>query len=366
MKALAAFEIKFVVSELQKLIGARLDRIFNPSPKEALLEFYSTTAKKAIVRATPNALYIASSKPSEALEPSSFCVVLRKYLKNSRLKAVFQHFSERVIEFDVSSSTTNYRLIFELFSRGNIILCDEKGMIIAAAERQSWSTRKIAAKEQYKLPPSRFNLFELKAEELFEMFKQSSRDSAVKVLASDLGLGGTYAEELCILSSVDKLTEPKKISGKDVEKILSAFKEMLVKKPQPVVVYEAGKIRDVVPFPLRYYERLEQKPFASYNEALDGVLTNAAVEEIRQNKDKPRLQKIASLKLRISNQEEMLKSMAASVDENRRKGELIYENYQEIKDILAEAKAKDFAALKKRKNVVSVDEKTLAITVDLQ
>jgi predicted ribosome quality control (RQC) complex YloA/Tae2 family protein len=364
MKALAALEIRFVVGELQKLIGARLDRVFHPSEKEVLLELYSTAAKKAIVRATPYALYIASSKPSEALAPSQFCLFLRKCLKNSRLAAVFQHSSERVVEMGFAAKDTNYRLIFELFSRGNIILCDGKGIILASAERQSWSTRKIQVKEPYKLPPSRFNIFDLKSQELESLFKQSSKDSAVKVLAADLGLGSVYAEELCILSSVDKLTDPKKISRKDIEKILSAFNEMLARKPSPVAVYDGGKIKDVVPFPLRYYAALEQKPYASYNEALDDVLTNAAVEEVQQTKDRPRQQKIASLKLRIAAQEEMVKSMASSVDENRRKGELIYENYQEVKDILAEAKAKKFAELKKRKNIKSLDEKTLLVAVE--
>jgi predicted ribosome quality control (RQC) complex YloA/Tae2 family protein len=364
MKALAALEIRFVVSELQKLIGARLDRLFNPSEKELLLELYSTAAKKAIVRATPYALYIASSKPSEAASPSQFCVFLRKYLKNSRLKAVFQHSSERIVEMSFSSKDGDFRLIFELFSRGNIILCDGKGTILALAERQSWSTRKIAPKEPYKLPPQKFNLFELTASQLGNLLKESNKDSLVKVLAADLGLGSTYAEELCILSSVNKLSDPKKISQADVEKIISAFNQLLSKQPQPAVVYDQGKIRDVVPFALRFYEGLEQKQFASYNEALDEVLTNAAFEEIAQDKDKPRQRLAESLKLRISMQEEMVKSMASSVDENRRKGEIIYENYQEIKAILAEAKAKDFTALKKRKNVSSVDEKSLLVNAE--
>ena len=42
----------------------------------------------------------------------------------------------------------------------------------------------------------------------------------------------------------------------------------------------------------------------------------------------------------------------------------IYENYQDVKDILAEAKAKKFAELKKRKNVKSVDEKSLSVTAE--
>jgi predicted ribosome quality control (RQC) complex YloA/Tae2 family protein len=364
MKGLAAFEIRFVVGELQRLVGARLDRVFHPSEKEVLLEFYSTAEKKAIVRVTPNSMYVASSKPSEASAPSPFCIVLRKYLKNSRLKAVFQHSSERVVEMAFSSKDADFRLIFELFSRGNTILCDGKGIIMALAERQSWSTRKMAPKEPYRLPPSRFNVFELKASELEGLFRQSAKDSVVKALAADLGLGSVYAEELCILSSVDKLSNPKEIPKKDIEKLLSAFKEMLAKKPSPVVVYDGGRAKDVVPFPLRFYDGLEQKRFATYNEALDEILTNAAFDEMQQNKDKPRQQKIAALTLRISMQEEMVKSLAASIDENRRKGELIYENYQEVKDILAEAKAKRFADLKKRKSVISVDEKTLMLAVE--
>ncbi|MBN2454848.1 NFACT family protein [Candidatus Woesearchaeota archaeon] len=368
MKALAALEIRFLVEELQLLLGARVDRIFHPSQKELLVELYSASTKKALLRAAlPYALYLASEKPSEPKQPSAFCLFLRKRLKNSRLKAFLQHSSERVVEMVFSSKNGDFRLVLELFSRGNIILCDASGTILAAAERQAWSTRKIAPKQPYALPPQKLDTFSLTVGKLQKALSESSRDSLVKALAADLGFGGVYAEEICLLSSVDKLSDPKKASPSDAEKIIKAISTLLKKKLQPVVVLKDGKPQDVVPFPLLHYKCLEEKLFRTYNEALDSVLTSAAFELLKEEKEAPAKRSTALLQRRISEQQEMVKNMARSIEENTKKGELIYEHYLEIKQLLADAKSKKPEELKKKHPLLnSVDGKTGKIIVELQ
>ena len=75
----------------------------------------------------------------------------------------------------------------------------------------------------------------------------------------------------------------------------------------------------------------------------------------------------------IKKQEDRLKALEKSVKENQRKGELIYENYQEIKQLLdninSDRKKMSWDELKKKyknnKLLKEIDEKTGKIMVDL-
>jgi predicted ribosome quality control (RQC) complex YloA/Tae2 family protein len=273
------------------------------------------------------------------------------------------------VELDFSSKNGLFRLIFELFSTGNIILCDETYTIQAAAEQQAWSTRKIAIKEVYKLPPQRFDIFSLTASQMQQSLRETNKDSLVKALAVDLGLGGVYAEELCLLSSLNKLSKPQLLGIDGIKKILSSWQQLLKKKPQPVVVFKDKTMHDVVPFPLRYYDGLEQKEFNSYNEALDFALTKAVLDEEKQLRERPKQQAIAALERRISEQRQMIQTLSKAVEENTRKGELMYEHYQELQQLLSAVKSKksSLQQLKEKHKILkNLDEKTWRITVELQ
>nr|MCU0405335.1 NFACT family protein [Chitinophagaceae bacterium] len=55
-------------------------------------------------------------------KPPMFCMLLRKYLSQARLKKIQQIKSERIVELRFETIDEEYSLVIELFANGNIIL----------------------------------------------------------------------------------------------------------------------------------------------------------------------------------------------------------------------------------------------------
>ncbi|MFH7903297.1 MAG: NFACT family protein, partial [Candidatus Aenigmatarchaeota archaeon] len=62
-------------------------------------------------------------------KPSSFQMILRKYIENQKIVNVIQKEFDKIVIFELSNSI---KLIIEFFSDGNIIILDNEGKIIDA------------------------------------------------------------------------------------------------------------------------------------------------------------------------------------------------------------------------------------------
>ena len=71
-----------------------------------------------------------------------------------------------------------------------------------------------------------YNLFDLKEEDLSLLLKNSKKDSLVTSLATELGLGGLYSEEVCLISNIDKNTNPKNIDENQTQLITNSIKKI--------------------------------------------------------------------------------------------------------------------------------------------
>jgi predicted ribosome quality control (RQC) complex YloA/Tae2 family protein len=182
----------------------------------------------------------------------------------------------------------------------------------------------------------KYNFLDLKINDLKALFKKTKKDSLVKCLAVDLGLGGVYSEEICLLSGIDKNEKPGKLKEKEINKILSIIKKIISKKINAVIVYKDKEAVDVLPFPLGFYKNFEIKKFKSFNEALDYYFTKEFKEERKEKSAYEK--KLEKLERIIEEQKLMIEGMKKGEKENRKKAELIYNNYQLIKEILDEIK----------------------------
>ena len=173
MKHFSAVEVQYMTAELQQLTGARLQQVYQTDRKQFTLLFHIRNKGSAILKVRlPYLLYLASDRQPGTV--SGFCSLLRKNLNNSTLKAITQPGFERIIQFDFSSKNTVFSLILELFSKGNIILLQEN-KILAVVEKQQWSTRKLAVKETYVLPPAAVNPLSLEDKQLLELLKSTNK-----------------------------------------------------------------------------------------------------------------------------------------------------------------------------------------------
>jgi len=265
---LSALEIHYIIKELQFLINGKIDKIYHPSKKEIILQFHVPNKGKQQLKIDAKSIYLTTHK-SPAKEPSGFCMYLRKKLTNSRLRKIKQLGFERIVEFEFETKEDKLSLIFELFSKGNIILTKNM-QILTAAERQKWATREIAPKKEYHYPKREYNLFELTIADIERLLSKTNKESIVKSLAIELGLGGIYAEEVCLLANIDKNEKPSKINP---EKLLKALKLLKNKKLNPKIIYKGKEIEDITPFELKIYANLKQEKIEIFSQALDNYFS---------------------------------------------------------------------------------------------
>ncbi len=363
---ITAFELKFLVEEFQQLVGARIDNIYHIMPKEIILQLHIPNIGKKILRIMPHLIYIASQKPEAPEKPSNFCVYLRKYIGGAKLREIRQRGFERIVEIIFEIKEKKYILIAELFDKCNVILCDGDGMILRPLEVQAWKEREIKPKEVYKGPKIKFDFSNINEGVLKEAL---GKRELVKALAADLGLGGVYAEEVCMVSGIDK--NKKEISGAELKKIFEAIKKLKTKNKSARIVYKNKEICDIVPVELLKYKDFEKKEFENYNSAFDEALTEKSFErkEVKTKQNK-QIEKIETI---INAQEKRLITLEEETEENKKKAEAIYEKYSTVNEIMTEIKKArekySWDEIKKRLKghgvVKEINEKTGEIVVEI-
>lgn len=373
-KELSSLDLHYLIDEFQVLIGAKIEQIYQIGKEELFFQFHVPSKGKHLLRVQLGKLiYFATSKTGIPEKPPGFCVYLRKRLKNARLREIKQVGFERVIEILLETKDQKYKLIIESFSTGNIILCDESNTILSPLERQEWKDRSIRSKEIYKLPAREHKILEINQQDLKSILIKSDKESLVKSLAIEFSLGGTYAEEVCALSKVDKNLKPNQLSDKEIEDIFKAITIILNADASPQIIFKDDAPKDITPIQLTIYKDFKSLPADSFNSALDSILTKKAENEELKHTEKKGQTKLNKIEKMIKEQQYRIDGLEVSADENQKKGEMIYENYPLADQILKtiSEKRKELSwkeikeALKNHKIIKSIDEKTGDITVEL-
>ncbi len=357
-KSLSSLELAAIVNELQFIVKGKISKIYNPEG-ELFLQLYVPSKGKQLLKIIPGKIICLTTQKESVLQPSSLCLQLRKRLDNAIIHKFYQKDSERILIFELEKEQ-KYNLIIEMFSKGNVILTDEKYHTIAVWEQQAWKDRLVKVKEKYVFPAPAVNWKELSEKELFGILKKSEKKNLATSLATEVGLGGLYSEEICKLAGIDKDQNPKEVAESEIKKIVKGLQEFLKLVAQPSgYIYE----EEVTPFPLSGITAKKTTP--TYSEALDTI--NPFV------KKSPYEKKIASLERMIQDQEESIKQLEEKILLNKAKGEKIYEQYTPLQKLLVIVKElkknkdwKDIAVeLKKEKKIKSIDLKNKKITIDL-
>jgi predicted ribosome quality control (RQC) complex YloA/Tae2 family protein len=380
-------EIHVLTRELQSLIGARVDKIYNPSENEILMYLYSTKLKKILLRiAVPYSLVLTEYKTEKPEVPSHFCMFLRKYLIGARVTKVVQPKFERIVEIHFEHNNESFILINELFSKGNIIICDKDYNILIPLKAQVWRDRTIRAKERYDLPPRNLDLANIDFTRFKEVITTSGKDEIVKSIAIMLGIGGTYAEEICLRAHIDKTKPPKSLNDSELRLLFKTFIDLTEKSEsveiKPYLVYADNILVDVQPFELEIYKDSKKEYMQTFDNAVDLFFVKQFSKRLTTaSSDK--------IELSILKQEALLKSHKAYLEETnekikelKQKGELIYQNYDKINNILEsilDARNRNISwadiinEIEKRKNegnelaqlIKSISHNTGVLTIDM-
>ncbi|UCG69942.1 MAG: NFACT family protein [Thermoplasmata archaeon] len=332
-EGMSGFDIAAMVNELQSLIGGRIDKAFQLARGKLLLRLrVPEMGRKNLVVVVGKWIYLSTQSQETPKTPPSFAMLLRKHLNNGKITKIEQHGFDRIIVFHIQKGD-NYQLIFEMFREGNVVLVQE-GSIIQPLIPKSWSRREVRAKREYVFPPSRVDFYTLDKDGFEDILKSSKKD-LVRTLAMDVNLGGIYAEEVCLLSEIEKGRKANGLSEDEIERIFKNVRQLyhsLKEAKGGFLILEDSTPKDITPFPLKIYEDYRQEEFSELSMAIEKYLESGEKEEpleVEYEDIKARYER------QLAQQREAIANLEKRADESKRKAELIYVNYQECEKLLS-------------------------------
>ena len=368
-KQLSSVDLHYLVEELQALKDARIDKIYQPEKEVIVFSLYKTSEGKKLLRIEiGKSVFIAETK-EEYEEILGFGQLLRKHLDGFFLHEIEQLKPERIIKLTFKVKEEKKVLYIEFFGKGNAILCNEHDIIINALEHHEFRERTVKPKLKYVYPIMSYNLFDLKENDLSNLFKNSKKENIVTSLATELGLGGLYSEEICLLSNIEKNKNPKNIDDSLVKSILNSIKKIISGKIKPYVVLdEKENIIDIIPFDFLFYKNNRKKEFNSFSEAVSSFYSH-----FTEPKETEFDKKLKSLQHIIEQQKATIEELRKEEHESRKKGELFYENYNTIKEVLDEINkaSKKYSwkeikeKLKGHKIIKEINEKEKKVVIEI-
>ena len=340
-RQLSSFDINVIVSELQKLVGCQVDKIYQISRNEILIRIKNIENKEKYTIYVRNSELIAVTQKEfeKPTRPSTFAMTLRKYLSNGRIIDISQHEFDRIIKFKIGKKEGEYSLILEFFSNGNIILVDPDGKIIIPLIRQTWRDRKVKGREAYTPPPPQINPFNLTLENFTSLLRKSDSD-IVRTLAVNINLSGSIAEEICSRADVDKKIKIKDIDNQTIRKVYETLEGFLKifknNKLEPVFVKKDGVIIDILPFKFESYKDVDFEKTSSLIEGLEEFIKVEKKGMVK--KESPTDKLVGKLQRQLNQQKETIKKFEERIEQKKFEGDLIYLNFQDIEALLNEIK----------------------------
>ena len=332
---------KAITFEIKKLLlGGKIQKISQPSKNDIVLNIYSVgKSYKLLLSANNNEarVHITERKYENPISPPNFCMVLRKYLNQSKIVDIEQYKMDRVIIFHISSVDEmgfdiSNKLIVEIMGKySNIILTDENYKIIDSIKRVNFkmsSVREI-------LPGLDKNI--------------ADNQNPEKLLYENyLGFSPTIAKELIYKSNIDPRINWGLVSEDEKQLLndnLYELRNSLINNTYSPVLYKnTRKYKEFYSFDLSGL---------GFEKILCKSMSNAIENFYESNKSNDRLRQIKNNLLRkINSQIKLVNkkidilnknlSKEKNMDSIRMKGDLLAANVNKLNKGYKEIILKDF------------------------
>ena len=215
------FFLHHMVEELRReLVNGRIQKINQPFEQELVLQIRSNRqSHRLLLSAHPvfGRIQLTQTTFENPAQPSTFIMVLRKYLQGAVIESIEQVENDRIVEMTVSNKNEigdhiQATLIIEIMGKhSNILLVDKSShKILEVIKHVGFSQnsyRTLLPGSTYIAPPSTesLNPFTIKDEKLFEIL-QTQETTAKNLQSLFQGLGRDTANELENILVSDKLS----------------------------------------------------------------------------------------------------------------------------------------------------------------
>lgn len=356
---------KAITFEIKKLLlGGKIQKISQPSKNDIVLNIYSVgKSYKLLLSANNNEarVHITEKKYENPISPPNFCMVLRKYLNQSKIVEIEQYKMDRVIIFHISSVDEmgfdiSNKLIVEIMGKySNIILTDENYKIIDSIKRVNFkmsSVREILPGLNYKfIESNKINILESDFSlDILKLDKNiADNQNPEKLLYENyLGFSPTIAKDLIYKSNIDPRINWGLVS-EDEKQLLNdnlyeLRKSLINNTYSPVLYKNSRKYKEFYSFDLSGL---------GFEKILCKSMSNAIENFYESNKSNDRLRQIKNNLLRKINSQiklvnkkiEILNknlSKEKNMDSIRMKGDLLAANVNKLNKGYKEIILKDF------------------------
>jgi len=338
---LSSLDVAVITAELDMILkDSRISNIYQLNEKTLLLKLRRQRGlRENLLIEAGRELHITTYVFEKPLKPPDFCMALRKYLRNGRIKKIQQHDFERIVELTVESKAEEYRLIIELFGDGNIILVDPDNKVLHALSYRRMKDRNIIRGEIFKYPPPRGkDPTSIRREDLEEI-RRMGQIEVVRSITRLLGVGGKYAEEILARAGVQKNALSFSLKDEELDSIYESLQEILseasIRNESPsIFVDEQGRWVDVSPIKMKKYSNLRRLEFQSFNQALDEFYAKSFAKEKASGVKETFEQEIARLKRILKDQERTLQRSQRQAETYRKIGDAIYLHLNEIQYLI--------------------------------
>lgn len=356
---------KAITFEIKKLLlGGKIQKISQPSKNDIVLNIYSVgKSYKLLLSANNNEarVHITEKKYENPISPPNFCMVLRKYLNQSKIVDIEQYKMDRVIIFHISSVDEmgfdiSNKLIVEIMGKySNIILTDENYKIIDSIKRVNFkmsSVREILPGLDYKfIESNKINILESDFSlDILKLDKNiADNQNPEKLLYENyLGFSPTIAKELIYKSNIDPRINWGLVSEDEKQLLndnLYELRNSLINNTYSPVLYKnSRKYKEFYSFDLSGL---------GFEKILCKSMSNAIENFYESNKSNDRLRQIKNNLLRkINSQIKLVNkkidilnknlSKEKNMDSIRMKGDLLAANVNKLNKGYKEIILKDF------------------------
>ena len=255
------FFLHHMVEELKReLVNGRIQKINQPFEQELVLQIRSNRqSHRLLLSAHPvfGRIQLTQTTFENPAQPSTFIMVLRKYLQGALIESIEQVENDRIVEMTVSNKNEigdhiQATLIIEIMGKhSNILLVDKSShKILEVIKHVGFSQnsyRTLLPGSTYIAPPSTesLNPFTIKDEKLFEIL-QTQETTAKNLQSLFQGLGRDTANELERILVSEKL---------------STFRNFFNQETKPCLTETSFS-------PVPFANQVEE-PFASLSDLLD-------------------------------------------------------------------------------------------------
>ncbi|QUO46523.1 ribosome rescue protein RqcH [Halorubrum ruber] len=360
-RELSSIDLAALVTELNRYEGAKVDkaylydddllrlklRDFDRGRVELMIEVGDIKRAHA---ADPDHVADAPGRPP------NFAKMLRNRLSGADFAGVEQYEFDRILTFEFEREDQNTTLVAELFGQGNVAALDETGEVIGALSTVRLKSRTVAPGSQYEYPASRLNPLDV-SRGAFDRHMRESDSDVVRTLATQLNLGGLYAEEVCTRAGVPKETPIEEATDDQLGALhdaLARIDERLRSGDVDPRVYEEElsgdeaddrdpRVVDVTPFPLAEHEGLPSVGFDSFNAAVDEYFHRLGSEETDDGEapadasaSRPDFEEeIAKQERIIEQQKGAIEGFEEQAQAERERAELLYAHYDLVDEVIS-------------------------------